>query len=101
RAATDMWKLIASSGRTLEKVLPTLLRVLEDWPVRSMSTSDGDKKDIFALAVIVRKPESQEALMPYSHRLIVALLFQVCFCTKQMSEEVNAFWRRCQEDHHL
>ncbi|KAM7048943.1 uncharacterized protein M8220_004604 isoform 4-T5 [Acridotheres tristis] len=52
RGAATMWKTIASSGTTMEKVLPTLLCVLEDWPVRRMYTSDGDNKDVFALAVL-------------------------------------------------
>ena len=46
-----MWRTIGSSGPTVQKVLPTLLCVMEDWPLHSMFTSDGDNKDVFALAV--------------------------------------------------
>lgn len=46
-----MWKTIASSGETVDKVMPTLLCVMEDWPLYHMFTSDGDSKDVFALAV--------------------------------------------------
>ena len=35
----------------MQKGLPTLLCVMEDWPLHSMCTSDGDNKDVFALAV--------------------------------------------------
>ncbi|XP_023803113.1 uncharacterized protein LOC111944634 [Cyanistes caeruleus] len=51
RAAEMMWRAIGSSGPTVEKVLPTLLCVMEDWPLHSICTSDGDNKDVFALAV--------------------------------------------------
>ncbi|XP_027493716.1 uncharacterized protein LOC113944584 [Corapipo altera] len=51
RAAAMMWSSIASSGTTVEKVLPTLLGAMEDWPVHTVSTSDGDGTDIFSLAV--------------------------------------------------
>ena len=46
-----MWRAIGSSKSTVEKVLPTLLCVMEDWPLHRMCTSDGDNKDGFALAV--------------------------------------------------
>ncbi|XP_027488801.1 uncharacterized protein LOC113941860 [Corapipo altera] len=51
RAAAMMWSSIASSGTTVEKVLPTLLGAMEDWPVHTVSTSDGDDTDVFSLAV--------------------------------------------------
>ncbi|XP_017693549.1 PREDICTED: uncharacterized protein LOC108508899 [Lepidothrix coronata] len=103
RAAATMWKTIASSGMTVEKVLPKLLRVMEDWPLHSTSTSDGDKTDVFALAAtrviweILRLPWCPEPLVKYSPPLLVHLLFQVFISTKQMPEEVNAFWRGCRE----
>ncbi|XP_017598846.1 PREDICTED: maestro heat-like repeat-containing protein family member 7 [Corvus brachyrhynchos] len=52
RAAASMWRTIASSATVVEKVLPTLLCVLEDWPLHSTRTSDGDKTEVFALANI-------------------------------------------------
>ncbi|XP_064291559.1 uncharacterized protein LOC135309340 [Passer domesticus] len=51
RAAAMMWRAIGSSRPAMEKVLATLLCVMEDWPVHSTCTSDGDNKDVFALAV--------------------------------------------------
>ncbi|XP_068034157.1 maestro heat-like repeat-containing protein family member 7 [Anomalospiza imberbis] len=108
RAAAVLWRAIGSSGPAVEKVLPTLLCVMEDWPLTRMCTSDGDNKDIFALAatlviwVIVQVPECHEALILYSSRLFVALLFHVVFTTQQMPpEEVDNFWRACREEHHL
>lgn len=46
-----MWRAIISSSRIVEKVLPELLCVLEDWPLHSTSTSDKDNSDVFPLAV--------------------------------------------------
>ncbi|XP_027527879.1 maestro heat-like repeat-containing protein family member 6, partial [Neopelma chrysocephalum] len=103
RAAASMWKTIASSGTTMEKVLPKLLCVMEDWPLHSTFTLDGDKTDVFALAAtraiweILRLPWCPEPLMKYSPPLLMHLLFQVFISTKQMPEEVNAFWRGCRE----
>ncbi|XP_051652078.1 uncharacterized protein LOC127474818 isoform X2 [Manacus candei] len=107
RAAAMMWRSIGSSGTTVEKVLPTLLRVMEDWPVHGMSTSDGDNRDVFALAatlalwLIIQEPNCQGAVMNYIPRLLMALLFQVSMSTEQVPEEVNTFWRGCLEQHHL
>ncbi|KFW86264.1 hypothetical protein N305_07540, partial [Manacus vitellinus] len=107
RAAATMWKTIASSGTTLGKVLPTLLRVMEDWPWHNTSTSDGDNTAIFALAatlalwMIVQEPQCPGPLMDYSPHLLVALLFQIFISTEQMSEEVDNFWRGCQEQNDL
>ncbi|XP_056351730.1 maestro heat-like repeat-containing protein family member 6 [Oenanthe melanoleuca] len=108
RAAAMIWRAIGSSGPAVEKVLPSLLCVMEDWPLHSMFTSDGDNKNVFALAatlvlwVMVQVPESQEAMILYSSRLFVALLFHVVITTQQMPpEEVDNFWRVCQEQHHF
>ncbi|XP_017679512.1 PREDICTED: maestro heat-like repeat-containing protein family member 6 isoform X2 [Lepidothrix coronata] len=107
RAAATMWRTIASSGRTLQKVLPTLLGVMEDWPWYYTRTSDGDNTAIFALAatlalwMIVQEPQCPGPLMDYSPHLLVALLFQIFISTEQMSEEVDNFWRGCQEQHDL
>ncbi|XP_066179377.1 maestro heat-like repeat family member 5 [Sylvia atricapilla] len=107
RAAAMMWRAIGSSVPTLEKVLPTLLCVMEDWPLYCMFTSDGDDKHVFALAatlvvwVIVQVPECHEAIILYSSRLFVALLFHVVITTQQMPQEVHHFWRACQQEHHL
>ncbi|XP_053804366.1 maestro heat-like repeat-containing protein family member 1 isoform X2 [Vidua chalybeata] len=106
RAATVMWRTIGSSSPTVKKVLPTLLSVMEDWPLHRMFTSDGDDTDVFALAatlviwVIVQVPECHEAMILYSSRLFVALLFHVVITTQQMPpEEVDNFWRACREEH--
>ncbi|XP_027564531.1 maestro heat-like repeat-containing protein family member 6, partial [Neopelma chrysocephalum] len=107
RAAATMWRTIASSGTTLRKVLPTLLCVMEDWPWYYTRTSDGDNTDVFALAatlalwMIVQEPQCPGPLMDYSPHLLVDLLFQVFDSTEQTSEEVNTFWRGCQEQHDL
>ncbi|XP_027528636.1 maestro heat-like repeat-containing protein family member 7, partial [Neopelma chrysocephalum] len=104
RVSAMMWSSIASSGTTVEKVLPTLLRAMEDWPVHTMSTSAGDNKDIFALTAtlalwhIIQEPQCQEALTTCAPQLLVALLFQIFMSTEQMPEEVNTFWRGCQEE---
>ncbi|XP_068856290.1 LOW QUALITY PROTEIN: maestro heat-like repeat-containing protein family member 7 [Aphelocoma coerulescens] len=107
RAATMMWRLIGLSGSTLEKVLPTLLCVMEDWPLNSLSTSDGDDTPVLALAatlalwVIVQVPRCHEAMNLYSSRIFVALLSHVVITTQQMPEEVDHFWRACREEHRL
>ncbi|XP_027766911.1 uncharacterized protein LOC114073336, partial [Empidonax traillii] len=107
RASAMMWKSIASSGTAVEKVLPTLLNVMEDWPVHSVSTSDGDQRDVFALAatmalwLILQEPKCQDAVQNSVPRLLVALLFQVSLSTEQVPEEVNTFWRRCRKRHRL
>ncbi|XP_039411481.1 maestro heat-like repeat-containing protein family member 7 [Corvus cornix cornix] len=105
RAAAMMWRIIGSSGPTLEKVLPTLLCVMEHWPLHSMCTSDGDNKDVFALAATLVLwmilLECHKAIILYSGRLFVALLFQVVITTQQMPEEVDHFWRACREEHRL
>ncbi|KAL2302634.1 hypothetical protein Nmel_010063 [Mimus melanotis] len=103
RAATIMWRTIASSGTAVEKVLPTLLCVLEDWPLHRVSTSDGNRMRVFALAAtrvvweILRLPWCPASFVEYSPRLLVALLFQVFASTLDMTKEVNTFWRGCQE----
>ncbi|XP_039240023.1 maestro heat-like repeat-containing protein family member 6 isoform X2 [Pipra filicauda] len=107
RAAAIMWRTITSSGRTVVKVLPELLCVMEDWPMHSMSTSDGDKTDVFALAATRVIWETlqmfwfTESLIEYSPRLLMALLFQVLISTEQTPEEVDTFWRGCREQHNL
>ncbi|XP_023802078.1 uncharacterized protein LOC111943316, partial [Cyanistes caeruleus] len=108
RAAAMMWQTIGSSGPTVEKVLPTLLCVMENWPLCSTCTSDGDNKDVFPLSatlvlwVIVQMPQCCEAMMLYSARLFVALLFHVVITTQQMPPvEVDSFWKTCREQHRL
>ncbi|XP_027763994.1 uncharacterized protein LOC114070660, partial [Empidonax traillii] len=99
RAAAMIWRTIAASGTTAEKVIPALLQVMEDWPLHCMSSSgSGDNKDVFALAatlalrLIIQEPECQDILMIYAPQLLVALLFQVFMSTEQMPEEVKTFW---------
>ncbi|XP_058696504.1 uncharacterized protein LOC131579934 [Poecile atricapillus] len=72
-----------------------------------MYTSDGDNTDVFSLAAtrvvweILRLPWCPEPFMEYSPHLVVALLFQVFISTEQVPEEVDNFWRTCQEQHGL
>nr|XP_031361202.1 uncharacterized protein LOC116183845 [Lonchura striata domestica] len=108
RAAAMIWRTIGSLGPAVEKVMPALLCVMENWPLHSMCTSDGDDTDVFALAatlglwVILQVPESHEAMNLYSSRLFVALLFLVVITTQQMPpEEVDNFWRACWKEHRL
>ncbi|KFO55675.1 hypothetical protein N302_15719, partial [Corvus brachyrhynchos] len=117
RAAVTMWRVIVSSSRTAEKVLPELLCVLEDWPLHSTSTSDNDNSDVFSLAVSFwTRPKhilkgclsgTSPSFLPHhcnpgrTRRLFVALLFQVFSSTEKMPAEVKAFWRRCQHKHCL
>ncbi|XP_053803049.1 maestro heat-like repeat-containing protein family member 6 isoform X2 [Vidua chalybeata] len=106
RAAAMMWRAIGSSGPALEKALPTLLCVMEDWPLHTMCTSNGDNKDLFALAatlvIWLIVPECNKAMIPYSGQLFVALLSHVVITTQQMPpEEVDNFWSACQEKHRL
>ncbi|NXS38743.1 MROH9 protein, partial [Pomatostomus ruficeps] len=107
RAAVTMWRVIVSSSRIAEKVLPELLCVLKDWPLHSTSTSDKDNSDVFSLAAtralweIIHLPQYPEMLIMYLPGLFVALLFQVLSSTEQMPAKVNVFWRRCQQEHCL
>ncbi|XP_032549741.1 maestro heat-like repeat-containing protein family member 6 isoform X1 [Chiroxiphia lanceolata] len=107
RAAATLWKIIASSGRTVAKVLPELLPVMEDWPLHSTSTSDGDKTHVFALAAtrviweILQMLQGPEPLRKYSPRLLVDLLFQISISPEQMPEEVDTLWRECQKQYDL
>ncbi|XP_027487538.1 maestro heat-like repeat-containing protein family member 1 [Corapipo altera] len=107
RAAAILWRTIASSATTVHKVLPTLLRVMEDWPLHSVSTSSGDHVDVFALAatlalwLMVQEPQCQDALLVYAPLLLLALLCQASMSTEQMPQEVSTFWRGCQEQHGL
>ncbi|XP_053805760.1 uncharacterized protein LOC128791870 [Vidua chalybeata] len=106
RAAAMMWRAIASSGPAVEKVLPTLLCVMENWPQHRMCTSDGDNEAVFALAatlvIWVIVPVYNKATIPFTGRLFVALLFHVAITTQQMPpEEVANFWRACREEQRL
>ncbi|XP_053838349.1 maestro heat-like repeat family member 5 [Vidua macroura] len=79
---------------------------MEDWPLHRMCTSDGDNKDLFALAatlvIWVIVPECNKAMIPYSGQLFVALLSHVVITTQQMPpEEVDNFWSACQAKHRL
>ncbi|XP_064497310.1 maestro heat-like repeat-containing protein family member 1 [Pseudopipra pipra] len=105
RAAVSMWKVMVSSSRTAEVVLSELPCVLEDWPLHSACTSEGESKEVFALAAtralweIIRVPLSPQAsfVVPC---LFVALLVQVFCSTEQMPSKINFFWRRCRQRHH-
>ncbi|KAK4817781.1 hypothetical protein QYF61_027004 [Mycteria americana] len=85
-------------------VMLELLYVLQDWPLHSTFTSDGDNTDIFALAAtralweILRLPRCPQRLKARFSSLFVALLFQIFFSTEQMPEEINTFWRKCQQE---
>ncbi|XP_064495750.1 uncharacterized protein LOC135404955 [Pseudopipra pipra] len=109
RAARTMWKTLISSRWTKEPVLQILFRVLEYWPAHRRRTSDGDERDVFALAATVALWEILQlshswcpsALKDNFPRLLLTLLFQVFISTEEMSEEVETFWRRCREQRSL
>ncbi|XP_064291595.1 maestro heat-like repeat-containing protein family member 6 isoform X1 [Passer domesticus] len=107
RAAWTMWKTIMGSSRTAELAQLVLLDVLGNWPEHSTCTSDGDKTGVFALAAtVVMWKILQVRCVPrimkvYFPRLFVHLLFQVFFSTLDMPEEVDTFWKGCQEEHGL
>ncbi|XP_074948614.1 maestro heat-like repeat-containing protein family member 7 [Phalacrocorax aristotelis] len=104
RAAAAMWRVMVSTMRTADKVLLELLPVLADWPLHSTFTSDGDNKDVFALAAtralweILRLPGCPRRLQVHFPCLFLALLSQIFFSTEQMPEEVDTFWRGCQQE---
>ncbi|XP_023801707.1 uncharacterized protein LOC111942877 isoform X2 [Cyanistes caeruleus] len=107
RAAVTMWKTIMCSSRTVEPVMQILLDVLRTWPEHSKCTSDGDNTGVFALAATVvmwkflQVPCVPRVVNVYFPRLFVHLLFQVFFSTLDISEDLNAFWKGCQEQHGL
>ncbi|XP_077038796.1 uncharacterized protein LOC143694681 [Agelaius phoeniceus] len=102
-----MWATIMSSSRTAEPALQLLLDVLSAWPVSSVSTSDGDDAGVFALAATValwrvfnlawRSP----VVLEYFPSLFLSLLFQAYISMQEMPEEVETFWKGCQEQHGL
>ncbi|KFV89718.1 hypothetical protein N326_04509, partial [Eurypyga helias] len=102
RGAVSMWRVMMSTRLSAEKVLLELLHVLEDWPLHSTTTSDGDGAGVFALAAtmalqeILRLPRCIHRFLVHFPSLFLALLFQISFSTEQMTEEVDAFWRECQ-----
>ncbi|KAK2526193.1 hypothetical protein Q9233_008828 [Columba guinea] len=99
-----MWRMMVTTSMTTKKVFRELLCVLEDWPLHSTSTCDGDQQDVLALAAtralreILRMPRCPRGLKVHFPRLLLALLFQVVYSTEQMSDEVDTFWRECQEE---
>ncbi|XP_023804338.1 LOW QUALITY PROTEIN: maestro heat-like repeat family member 5, partial [Cyanistes caeruleus] len=107
RAAVTMWKTIMCSSRTVEPVMQTLLDVLRTWPEHSTCTSDGDNTGVFALAATVvmwkflQVPCVPRVVKAYFPRVLVHLLFQVFFSTLEMPQEVDTFWKACQEQHGL
>ncbi|XP_049672672.1 maestro heat-like repeat family member 5 isoform X2 [Accipiter gentilis] len=104
RAAATMWRVMVSRSRTAEQVLRELVCVLEDWPLHRTCTSDGDSADVFALAAtrvlqeILRLPGCPRRLNLLFPRIFLALLSHIFFATQQMPEEVDTFWRRCQQE---
>ncbi|XP_071312309.1 maestro heat-like repeat-containing protein family member 7 [Agelaius tricolor] len=107
RAAATMWGTIMSSSRTAEPALRLLPDVLSAWPVHSAYTSDGDNAGVFALAATValwrvfnlawRSP----VVLEYFSNLFLRLLFQAYISMQDMPEEVETFWKGCQEQHGL
>ncbi|XP_023786190.1 uncharacterized protein LOC111931706 [Cyanistes caeruleus] len=107
RAAANMWKTIMSYPKVAEEVQLLLLDVMGNWPEHSTCTSDGDTTNVFSLAAtvvvwkILQEPCCPHVQIVFFPRLFVHLLFQVFFSTLDMPEEVDAFWKKCQEEHGL
>nr|XP_041569040.1 maestro heat-like repeat-containing protein family member 6 [Taeniopygia guttata] len=107
RAAVTMWGTIMSSSRTAEPALQILLDVLSAWPEDSVYTSDGDSTGVFALAATVTMWRvfnltwCPPVVQVYFPKLLLRLLFQAYISTLDMPEEVDTFWKRCQEQHDL
>ncbi|XP_071898057.1 maestro heat-like repeat-containing protein family member 6 [Anas platyrhynchos] len=104
RAAVTMWRVMVVSSRTKKKVMAELCRVLKDWPFHRTSTSDGDNTDVFALAATrvlweLLRPANypMEEEMSFSLPLMV-LLFQIFASAQQTPEEVETFFRECQQE---
>ncbi|XP_053858218.1 maestro heat-like repeat family member 5 [Vidua macroura] len=102
-----MWKGIMCSPRTAEPVQLILLDVLGSWPEHSTFTSDGGKTGVFVLAAtvvmwkILQVPCVPHMVTVYFPHLLVHLLFQVFFSTLDMPEEVDTFWKGCQQQYGL
>ncbi|XP_064256871.1 uncharacterized protein LOC135287493 isoform X2 [Passer domesticus] len=107
RAALTMWNSIMCSPRTAEPALLILLDVLGSWPEHSMCTSDGDKTGVLVVAAtvvmwkILQVPCVPHMVTVYFPHLFVHLLFQVFFSTLDMPEEVDNFWKGCQQQYGL
>ncbi|XP_063256228.1 maestro heat-like repeat-containing protein family member 6 [Prinia subflava] len=102
-----MWRAIMTTSRTAEPALLLLLGVLSTWPVDSVYTSDGDNTDVFALAATVALwrifslTRCPVTVLEYFPHLFLRLLFQIYISTLDTSEEVDTFWKGCQEQHGL
>ncbi|XP_056352282.1 maestro heat-like repeat-containing protein family member 6 [Oenanthe melanoleuca] len=107
RAAMTMWTTIMSSLKIAEEVQQILLDVLGSWPEHSTCTSDGDTTRVLSLAAtvviwkILQVSCVPHVLILFFPRLFVHLLFQAYFSTLDTPEEVDKFWKRCQEQHSL
>ncbi|OWK49518.1 hypothetical protein RLOC_00008039 [Lonchura striata] len=107
RAALAMWKSIMCSLRTAEPAMLVLLDVLGSWPEHSTCTSNGDKTAVLTLAATVvmwkllQLPCVPHMVTVYLPHLFVHLLFQVFFSTLDMPEEVDTFWKGCQQQYGL
>ncbi|OWK49667.1 hypothetical protein RLOC_00001570, partial [Lonchura striata] len=93
--------------RTAEPAMLVLLDVLGSWPEHSTCTSDGDHTAVLALAAtvvmwkILQLPCVPHVVTVYFPGLFVHLLFQVLFSTLDVPEEVDTFWKGCQQQHGL
>ncbi|OWK49557.1 hypothetical protein RLOC_00013629, partial [Lonchura striata] len=106
-------RVAPSCDRTAEPVQLILLDVLGSWPEYSTRTSDGDKTGVFVLAglcplqatvvmwKILQVPCVPHIVTMYFPRLFVHLLFQVLFSTLDNPEEVDTFWKGCQQQYGL
>ncbi|KFP26260.1 hypothetical protein N325_01778, partial [Colius striatus] len=104
RDAATIWREIISNAKTADKVLRELLRVLQDWPLHSTCTSDGDRMDVFALAAtralleFIWKPECFMNLSVYFPQLFLALIFQIFSSTEELPEDLDTLWQGRQQE---
>ncbi|XP_061876157.1 maestro heat-like repeat-containing protein family member 6 [Colius striatus] len=105
RPTMILWRQLVSTSRPgAGNVLWDLLSVLEDWPLHTTSTSDGENVVIFPLAAtralleIFWIPQCKVTLKKLFPRFLLALLSQTFFITEERYEEVDAFWRGCEQE---
>ncbi|XP_061875386.1 uncharacterized protein LOC133628955 isoform X3 [Colius striatus] len=104
RDAATIWREIIPNGETAEKVLRELLLVLQDWPLHSTCTSDGGRKDAFALAAtralleIICKPEYFINVSDHFPQLFLALIFQIFSSTEELPEDLDTLWQGHQQE---
>ncbi|XP_068779223.1 maestro heat-like repeat-containing protein family member 7 [Struthio camelus] len=103
-AASALWKGMVSEPRSAEKVLQELLSVLEEQPLRQLSSFPRDDPCLLALAAsralhkILWQPTCMQEVKAFFPQLFLALLYQISFTAAFAPQDVHIFWRECQWD---